>query len=177
MGVFGDVESTVEIFLRGPLLDLVSEATRHEDEELSDALSKLRFVHVQTFSLHDVDESELKSKVRKTAQKLEKDGWETVVRVREEDEHVYIYIKPGGSPSSVAGLIVMSIEPDDEAAFINIVGNIDLKQIGRLGSKFDIDPLEDIHIKTKKRSHTKVYIDTERGYDEDDEEYDEDEED
>ena len=37
-----------------------------------------------------------------------------------------------------------SLEKSGEAAFVNIVGTIDLKTIGKLGKKFDIPQLEGI---------------------------------
>jgi hypothetical protein len=43
------------------------------------------------------------------------------------------------------GLVVMDINPHDKASFVNIVGEIDPEQIGRISSKFhigDVDSLE-----------------------------------
>ncbi|NIM18843.1 MAG: DUF4252 domain-containing protein [Candidatus Latescibacteria bacterium] len=144
MGIFGKVESTVEVFLKGPLLSLVSAATEEEDPELSDAISKLKYIHIQAFPLEDVDVSKVAGKIKDVAKQLEQKGWETVVRMRDDEENVHVYLLPTKSGEEINGLVVMVIEEDNEAVFINIVGEIDPKQIGRLGRKFDIKTLENI---------------------------------
>ena len=48
---------------------------------------------------------------------------------------------------TLTGLAVMGIENDDDnAIFINIVGEIDPEQLGRLSEKFNIPELDNIHI-------------------------------
>lgn len=42
------------------------------------------------------------------------------------------------------GLVVTSVGDDDEAAFVNIVGTIDLATLGRLGKQFNIPQLGDV---------------------------------
>ncbi len=148
MGIFGEEESTVEVFLKGPLLRLVSEATKDEDSELADMLSRLRLIRVQVFPLRRQKAALVAKKAAEMARQLEKKGWEMVVRVRDRDEQVYVYLK--SVKDRIAGLAVMSVEPGNEAAFINIVGDIDPAQIGRLGRKFDIQPLDSIRIDFKK---------------------------
>ena len=46
----GDAEESVEVYVRGPLLKLVAQATNNEDPALSSLLSKLLLVKVNTFS-------------------------------------------------------------------------------------------------------------------------------
>ena len=47
----------------------------------------------------------------------------------------------------IAGMVVMVVSPeDDETVFVNIVGQIDPEQIGRIGRKFDIDPLDEMTV-------------------------------
>jgi hypothetical protein len=43
----------------------------------------------------------------------------------------------------IVGLCLM-VESDEDAVFINIVGDIDPGALGRLGRKFNIVPLEDL---------------------------------
>jgi hypothetical protein len=141
MGVFGDIESSVEVFLKGSLLVLVREAVKDEDPELSDMLANIQYIRVQVFPLDDVDSDQLMAKTKQMAQGLEKKGWEIVVRVREDDEQVYVYLLPG-KKTNIEGLVVMVIEEDDEATFVNIVGDVDPAEIGRLGRTLDIDGMD-----------------------------------
>ena len=146
MGIFGETEASVEVILKGAILNLVREATREEDPELSDMISNLKFIHVQAFPVDEMDLASLESKVTKASKKLEKDGWEVVVRVRDkkENEQVYIYLLPTKSDKIISGLVVMVVEQDEDAVFINVVGDLDPAQIGKLGHKFNIDALEDL---------------------------------
>ena len=45
---------------------------------------------------------------------------------------------------NILGLVVMTLDKHDQAVFVNIVGTIDLKKIGKLGAKFDIPSLDKI---------------------------------
>ena len=135
------VEPSVEVLLRGPLLKLCQEAVRHDEPDLASALDEIRFVHVEVFPLDEVDTEGLSDNAKQLASGLEKKGWEMAVRVREDDEEVYIYILPG-KKENIEGLVVMVLEDDDEAVLVNIVGNIDPAQIGRIGRSLDIDELE-----------------------------------
>ena len=112
------------------------------DPELADVLSKLKLVRVQKFALEERDAKDVEAKVDDMAKKLEKDGWMRVVRVREDADHVHVYFKI--TDGLLQGITVMAIEDRDTAAFVNIVGEIDPEQIGRLGAKFNIDELHDI---------------------------------
>lgn len=141
MGIFKDSESSVEVFLTGSLLVLVREAVKDDDPELSDMLANIQYVRVQVFPLDDVDSGEVMTQAKQMATKLEQKGWEIAVRVREDDEHVYVYLLPG-KDSNIEGLVVMVVEEDDEATFVNIVGNVDPAKIGRIGRSFDIDAMD-----------------------------------
>lgn len=141
MGVFKDVESSVEVFLKGSLLVLVREAVKDEDPELSDMLANIEYIHVQVFPLDDADSDKAMAQAKQIASQLEKKGWEIAIRVRDDDEHVYVYLLPG-KDNHIEGLVVMVLEEDDEATFVNIVGDVDPAQIGKLGRTFDIDGMD-----------------------------------
>jgi hypothetical protein len=153
MGIFGDTESTIEVFLKGPLLKMVTEAVKSDDPELAVLLSGLKLIRVQVFPMDPERSRSVAKKTDEMAKQLEKKGWEMAVRVREDEEHVYLYLLPG-KDATVAGLVVMAIEDDGEAAFVNIIGDIDPAQIGRIGRTFHIDSLE-IPIEIRDDSKTK----------------------
>lgn len=145
-----DGEAWLEVNIQGALLKLVAEASRREDPELTDLLLKLKAIQVRGFPLSHEGYRDVERRTEELAKRLQGMGWETVARVRESGERVDIYLKEQNG--RIAGLVVMVLEPgsDDGSVFVNIVGEIDPEQIGRIGSKFSIDPLTSTTIRRKR---------------------------
>lgn len=140
-----DKEPSIIVNVKGALLDLVAEASRYEDPDLADLLRKLKSVQVRGYNLRWADFERVQQQTKVLARRLEAQGWDTVVRVRDDDEDVNIHVRV--DDGAIAGMVVMVISPDDdETVFVNIVGEIDPAQIGRLGRKFDIEPLDDMTV-------------------------------
>jgi hypothetical protein len=155
--ILGDMESSVEVYLKGSLLVLAREAVKDEDPELSGILSKIEYVKVQVFPAHGASLERLSDKARDMAAQLEKKGWEMAVRVREEDEQIHVYLLPG-KKDDIRGLVVMVVGDDDEAAFVNIVGDINPAEIARIGRAFHIDSM-DVPIKVEVKGDAEVIVD------------------
>lgn len=67
---------------------------------------------------------------------LKNKGWEPVVQVNERDEQVLIYMKL--KDSVMEGMTVMTVD-EEEVMFINIIGKLDPRQIGKVMDGFDIN--------------------------------------
>jgi hypothetical protein len=133
-------EPKLEVNIRGALLKLVSEASRHEDPELTSLLGKLKAIHVRGYTIDRSDFPTVERRAAELSRRLENQGWDTVVRVRDESERVDMFVRVVND--AIAGLVVMVVSPyDRETVFVNIVGEIDPEQIGRIGSKFQIGAL------------------------------------
>jgi hypothetical protein len=101
----------------------------------------------------DVDSrmrSEYADVTKETTKQLDEKGWERIVRVREDEENVDVYLRPSDDYESILGIVVM-VASWDEAVFVNIVGEINPEDVSRLGEHFDIDELDDVHIDTSKK--------------------------
>ncbi len=134
-------EPTIEVNIRGALLNLVAEASRFEDPELADMLRRLKAIQVRGFDLSGVNDDLLR-RSGDLGRSLESKGWETIVRVRDDGDYVQMYLLADGDV--IEGMVVLAVdEYDDEAMFVNIVGEIRPDQIGRIGRKFNIGALED----------------------------------
>ena len=142
-------EETVEVYLRGPLLRLVARASG-DDPSLARMLSKLLLIRVNSFSVDTTLALALQPKLAKIESDLTKRGWEKVVRVKDrKGEAAHIYLKL--QDSKILGLLVMAVEPGGDAAFVNIVGEIDMEATGDLGKKLDIPALEGVKDSAKPK--------------------------
>lgn len=141
--VFEKGDGVTEVFLESNILNMVAAITEDEEPELSKMLSGLKLVKVNVFEVSDKNETAIKNRIEKLNEKLTARKWDRIVRSRGGDEIVNVYLKTSGK-SAIDGLVVTTIENGAEAVFVNIVGNIDLKKIGKLGAKFDIPSLDKI---------------------------------
>ena len=84
-------EPTVEFSLKAPLIILITNLIRNQDDEAADFISKLIRVTVNVFESDDIDVDEIASPMFAMAEDLDSAGWDRVVRVREDENHVDIY--------------------------------------------------------------------------------------
>lgn len=137
LDLFPKEKLSVEINIEGALLSLVAAGAKTSEPELSSMLAGLKSIKLQVIPLKDLDESSLRTKIGRTVHWLEDRGWKATLKVRNDGEETYIYLKE--TAGKIDGLTLLSLSPGDEAVVINIVGRIDPEQIGRLAQHFDVD--------------------------------------
>ena len=136
-----DADPVIEVNIEGALLRLVAEASRLEDEELAEMLTTLDGIYVRGYDARNARYDDIVDRMRAMGDELESDGWQTIVKVRDRSEAVFMYVMMRGE--DVDGMAVMVAERGaDEIVFLNIVGDIDPAQIGRIGQKFKIGDLD-----------------------------------
>lgn len=140
-----------EVLIEEYLLKMVAKMSRREDKDLSALLEGLKLVKVNTFSVTDENEKDIKDKVKSIQTSLTRNNWDRIVRVREKGQDMNVYLK-SDKQNKIDGLVVAGLGENKEAIFINIVGNIDLETIGKLGDKFDIPSLGDINKEKKNKA-------------------------
>lgn len=142
LGNFTKSDASVEIYLGKPILNLVAALTAEEDPALTELLSKMMMIRVEEFTVAPEQLNDMTSVINKLSGKLSGAKWEKLLKAREKNEQVEIFLKTVGS--KIQGMLVMTLEASGEAVFINLVGEIDLALIGKLGKKFNIDVLESV---------------------------------
>ncbi|MHA2167977.1 MAG: DUF4252 domain-containing protein [Candidatus Hodarchaeales archaeon] len=144
---FGDLTSfekttgVTEVILEEDLLSVLATISDEKDPNIMAILDGLKLVKANVFEVSEENEDQIKEKVNNIDSRLAKTDWRRIVRTRSETELANVYIKLN-SDKQIIGLVVTSVESDGEAAFVNIVGTIDLATIGKLGKKFHIPHLK-----------------------------------
>ncbi len=139
-------EPTVEISLKAPLLTMMTGLIRAEDDMAADFVSKLLNVTVNVFESDDIDVDNVTDSMSEIADNLDDQGWDRVVRVREDDDHVDIYVRMSNSVDLIHGIAIMVASSGNETVMVNIVGDISSNDIAALGRRFDIDELSDLGV-------------------------------
>ncbi|NQV70268.1 MAG: DUF4252 domain-containing protein [Pseudohongiella sp.] len=145
LALIANTEPTVEISLKAPLLNMITNLIRNEDDEAADFISKLLRVTVNVFESSALDIGEVAGSMEAIADDLDYQGWERVVRVREDDDHVDVYFRLSDDAEIIHGIAIMIAAPG-ETVLVNIVGDISMDDISALGRRFDIDELVDLDV-------------------------------
>ena len=138
---FENSTGVTEVILEEDLLSALAQISDDEDPNIMSILSGLKLVKANVFEVDDNNKDKILSKINSIDSKLSGSSWKRIVKMRSEDEAANVYIKLNNK-KQIIGLAVTSLDSDDEAAFVNIVGTIDLATIGKLGRKFNIPHLE-----------------------------------
>jgi hypothetical protein len=139
----------VEVTLRGRLLRIfASRAVKRADEGLARILGDL--VSLKAIVSDDGTHNEIMVKeVKRMQQKLERDGWERFIYVRESAEEsysAYIHLRATGKDDDdeVDGLTMIGFSGEGELLFVNLAGRIDMERIASLGVRLGVPGLEDL---------------------------------
>lgn len=148
--LFKDADKTIEISIREPLLRFVAKMTAQQDIGLAHLLEKLLLIQVNVFSVEEGQMDAAAALIQETSDTMQTENWYRMVHAKERDEHVEVYMQLNES-GVMTGLAVMALGVKEalgvdtnEAVFINIVGDIDPEQLGKLSAKFNIPTLNDL---------------------------------
>ncbi len=134
-----DAEEIQDIDLGPALLSAAADAEKSGDEELAKAFRMIRSIRVKAFSL-DEPSDKINKAVDRIADMLEDKGWKRLIYVKEDDEIVTVSTRT--VDDQIMGLTVVAYEPGDEAAFVNVVGHLDLAYLLGLAGKLHGESLD-----------------------------------
>lgn len=132
-----DTAPAVEVNLDGALLDMVANASQSDQPEAAALLRRLTALRVRIFPTEGVQMSTLESRAGRLMNRLSERGWQTVVRVRDENEQTNIQVRMREDSDAVAGLVVLVNQPGGESVFANLVGNVSPSEVGDLSGAIE----------------------------------------
>ena len=115
-----------------------------DDPETQALLRSLDGVRVRIYEV-DGDSEVSAQNFTHMGTKLNKDGWEPVMLIREEGELVKMYAKP--SNTGVQGLTIVSAD-SDEVVVVNVMGDLDPKYYRDVMVALDVGDAPEVQIAT-----------------------------
>ena len=141
--VFENSTKVTEVILDEDLLSVLATMSDENDPNIMSILNGIKLVKANVYEISDENKDLLRKRINEIDSKLTNSNWKRIVKTRSEEEMANVYIKLNND-KKIVGLAVTNFEKGGEAAFVNIVGNIDLATIGKLGKKFGIPHLGDV---------------------------------
>lgn len=117
----------------------------------SDGEEDSLYINIKTLHLDGENTDWLQSEISKIEKKMNRDHWSAVVRVKSGEEITNISIRKEGNEKKAVGLMIMSVKPGKEAAFVNIAGSITPDMLNDL----DLNIYKDDMGKIKASIHSK----------------------
>ena len=129
-------EPKVQINIGEKLLHFVAKMDQEKDKEAAELFSKLKAVRVEVYNINNNTGPAI-AMIDKVTRELQSRDWEPVVIVTDNNDRVRIFIKLNNNV--IDGLVLMTVGNDDEAVFINIIGQIDPSQVAKVTKTLNID--------------------------------------
>jgi hypothetical protein len=136
-----DTDRTMSLSL-GPTMLHFAARFLDDDPETQILLRSLDGVRIRIYEVHG-DSGRVTENFEHMGNKLDKDGWEPVMLVREEDELVQMYAK--ASDTGIQGLTIVSAD-DEEVVIVNVMGDIDPRYYRDVMVALDVDDAPEVQI-------------------------------
>ena len=134
-------EPTVQIDLNPAMLGFVTAAAQETDPNVAEVIAGIQNVRVLVYETIEDPEAVLEF-VEDSSGAVERDGWERMVYIQEDDEKVRIYVKV--EEMRPVGMTVMVVDgSSNEAVFINVAGDIDPVKLGQVANGMGIGGIFD----------------------------------
>lgn len=135
---------TKEVLIEENLLKMMMNFTNEDEPNMADLLSGIKLINIKGYEVDNNNTTEIESFISEIEKNLESEDWERIVMVKEKDEKVNVYVK-SDNKETVYGVVITTMESEkdsngnylNEAVFVNIVGNINMKNLANISRKFD----------------------------------------
>jgi len=114
------------------------EVEKKEDQEVLNAISKLKGLRI----LQKQDARNARELYKEALAVIPTKEYEELMSIRDQDKDMKFFVKEI-SPSKI-GELLMIMGGNDEFMVLTLFGEIDLKQVGRMGRQMDIDGLKNL---------------------------------
>ena len=155
-------DNVKEVNLDANLLNMLSKMGGEKDTSFKSVVSGLKLIRVNSFGVNAANENQIKDLIASVDKSLMSKNWQRIVKVKENGEYTNVYVLPSSDYENFLGLCVTSIDSKKknnkeaaEATFVNIVGNINMSQLGKLGDKFNFPAMNKMMKEKKEKDKDK----------------------
>lgn len=126
---FKGKEAKVEVNISGNLLNMAANIVAKEEPQISKMLLDLKGVFVRIFSAESLAGEKIEDIIKRYEQKLLKEGWEPMVRVRDKNDNVMVLTL---SEQNLFKGIFVATSSKNEVVLVNLFGSIKPENIAEL---------------------------------------------
>jgi hypothetical protein len=136
---YQDDQSFTQVNVSSKMFSLFTnmEADTQEDKEVLEAISKLKGLRI----LHKENTSDARTLYKEAFTLIPVKEFEELMSIRDKDNDMKFYIKETGGKISELVMIMGGL---DDFMVMSLFGEIDLKQVSRIGKKMDVKGLENL---------------------------------
>jgi hypothetical protein len=136
---YQDDQSFTQVNVSSKMFSLFTnmEAETAEDKEVLEAISKLKGLRI----LHKENTSDARTLYKEAFALIPLKEFEELMSIRDKDNDMKFFIKD--KDGKVSELVMIMGSPDDFMV-LSLFGEIDLKQVSRIGKKMDVKGLENL---------------------------------
>jgi len=126
-----------EVYLEEPMLKMISQMTKDDKEGISTVLDALKLVRVNEYQTEKKDSLQIEADFESMNKKLQSQKWSSIIKTKNRGRYANIYVKEG-SNGEYLGLLLIALDRNAKATFVNIVGKINLETFGKISGQLGI---------------------------------------
>ncbi len=134
---FEDIDGVSSVIVNQKAFELMSKIGAETDDEYLDLIK-----NINTLKVFATEDKNVAKQMRAEADSYLKSGkLVELMRVKDENDNVKIYVKEGSNENFVKELFMFvnnASDGDHETVIISLTGNIDLRQVSKLTDKMDL---------------------------------------
>lgn len=146
---FEDIDGVTSVVVTQKAFSLMSKIGSESDEEYMDLIK-----NINSLKVFATESAEVASQMEQAAKSyLKSANLEELMRVKDGDSNVNIYVREGKSEDFVKELFMFVKDSENtskESVIISLTGDIDLNQIAKLTDKMDLPGGEHLEKASKK---------------------------
>lgn len=134
---FEDIDGVSSVIVNQKAFELMSKIGAETDDEYLDLIK-----NIKTLKVFATEDPNVAKQMRAEADRYLKNGnLEELMRVKDKDDNVKIYVREGSNENFVKELFMFvnnASDGNNETVIISLTGNIDLRQVSKLTDKMDL---------------------------------------